>query len=43
VLLPGLKVTPPVREWGGKWIAIDPVHHLVYAVATGLVYEFITR
>lgn len=42
ILLPGLKVTPPVREWGAKWIAIDAFHHVVYAVAVGLVYDWIS-
>ena len=42
LLLPGLKVTPPVREWGAKWIAIDALHHAVYALAVGLVYDWIS-
>jgi hypothetical protein len=42
LILPGLKVTPPVREWGAKWIAIDAFHHAVYAVAVGLVYDWIS-
>lgn len=40
--LPRLGVTPPVREWGAKEIAIDGWHHLVYASATGAVYELLS-
>jgi hypothetical protein len=42
-LLPALGVAPPVREWGAKWIALDAAYHVVYAVVTGLTYEYITR
>ncbi|GEM_PF-332462 len=38
-VLPALKVTPPVKEWGRKEIAVEMAHHLVYAGTTGLVYE----
>lgn len=43
VMLPYLKVAPPVKEWGAKEIAIDALHHLVYATATGLTYDFLDR
>ncbi len=39
VLLPGLRVVPPASEWGSEEIAIDAIHHAVYAFATTLVYE----
>jgi hypothetical protein len=42
-LLPALGVAPPVRKWGVKWVALDAAYHVVYAVATGLTYEYITR
>ena len=35
VMLPGLKVAPPVGEWGAGEIAVESLHHLVYALATG--------
>ena len=38
-MLPALGVAPPVREWGGKAIAIDSFHHAVYAIAAGLAYD----
>lgn len=41
--LPRLGVVPPVRSWGGKEIAIDAFHHLVYAGATDLAYRAIDR
>ncbi|MDB5098931.1 MAG: hypothetical protein JWM80_3352 [Cyanobacteria bacterium RYN_339] len=40
-MMPALKVAPPVKEWGAKEIAIEGVHHLVYATATGLTYELL--
>jgi hypothetical protein len=42
VMLPALEVAPPVTMWGGKEIAIDAWHHLVYATATGAAYESIS-
>lgn len=41
VMLPALEVAPPITMWGGKEIAIDGFHHLVYAVATGAAYELL--
>ena len=43
VLLPALDVTPPLTEWGAEEIAIDTLHHLVYATATGLAYSLLDR
>lgn len=39
VMLTGLKVAPPVSEWGAGEIAVESLHHLVYALATGTAYE----
>ena len=39
MMLPALKVAPPVKEWGAKAIVIDGLLHAVYAVAAGLVYD----
>jgi hypothetical protein len=39
VTLPMFDVAPPVTMWGGKEIAIDVWHHLVYVTTTALVYE----
>ena len=41
MMLPGLKVAPPPWEWGAQEIAIDAFHHIVYASATSLAYEFL--
>ncbi len=38
---PALGVAPPVTKWEPKTIAVDGVHHLVYAVMAGLVYDAI--
>jgi len=43
VMLPGLKVAPPIQEEDPKTIGIDILHHAVYALAAGLVYDMITR
>ena len=43
IIEPALKVAPPVKKWGAKQIAIDALHHAVYAVAAGLVYDAIMR
>ncbi len=42
LMLPGLKVAPPVREWGAGEIAVETLHHLIYALATGAAYEKIS-
>lgn len=42
-LLPKLKVAPPVTEQAPKAIAIDALHHAVYALAAGLVYDVIDK
>ncbi len=43
VMLPALKVAPPLTEWGAKEIAVDALHHMVYAVATGAAYSLLDR
>ena len=39
VMLPALGVAPPLWEWGVKEVAIDSIHHVVYALATSAAYE----
>jgi hypothetical protein len=41
VTLPILDVAPPPISWGKQEIAIDLLHHTVYAVATGVAYEVV--
>jgi hypothetical protein len=43
VTLPALEIAPPSIFWGKDEIAIDAFHHLVYATATGIAYELISR
>lgn len=43
VMLPALEITPPLTEWGVKEIAVDAMHHLVYAAATGAAYSLLDR
>jgi hypothetical protein len=42
-MLPRLKVAPPVARWGRKELALDAVHHLVYAGATTAAFRFLDR
>lgn len=39
VMLPKYDVAPPVNEQEPKSVAIDALHHAVYAVAAGLAYD----
>jgi hypothetical protein len=41
VTLPALEIAPPSIFWGKEEIAIDALHHAVYATATGLAYRLI--
>jgi hypothetical protein len=43
LMLPALEVAPPITVWGGKEIAIDAWHHLVYATATSAAYDALAR
>lgn len=42
-MLPVLKLAPPPQKWGAKELAVDALHHAVYAVATGLAFFGLTR
>lgn len=41
IMLPSINVTPPLKKWGGKEIAKDGFHHMVYASMAGVVYDAI--
>lgn len=41
VMLPFLDLSPPVTEWENKQVAVEAVHHLVYAVAASAVYKWL--
>ena len=43
VTLPALDIAPPAVFWPKAEIAIDALHHAVYAAATGLAYRLIER
>ncbi|MFP5502868.1 MAG: hypothetical protein ACLGIN_10295, partial [Candidatus Sericytochromatia bacterium] len=43
VMLPRLKVAPPVKEWGAKEIALEGLHHAVYAIAAGAAFDAMSR
>ena len=40
--LPALEVAPPSVFWPKQEIAIDALHHAVYALATGITYELLS-
>jgi hypothetical protein len=42
VTLPVLDIAPPSMFWPKEEIAIDAIHHTVYAVATGIAYELLS-
>jgi hypothetical protein len=41
VLLPALSVGSPVWTYGAQAVGTDALHHTVYAVATGLAYDWV--
>lgn len=41
VMLPAMNLTKPATEQEPAETAIDAFHHAVYALATGLVYDFL--
>ncbi len=43
VMLPALEVAPPLKEWEPVEIAIDALHHAVYAAATSIAFRFLDR
>lgn len=43
VMLPALGVTPPLTQWGKEEVAIDALHHAVYAAATSIAYSLLDR
>lgn len=40
-LLPALNVAPPLTQWGVEEIAIDALHHAIYAAVTSVAFELI--
>ena len=40
--LPALDIAPPSIFWAKEEIAIDAIHHAIYAVATGIAYELLS-
>jgi hypothetical protein len=39
VMLPAMKLAPPVRAWGGKQLVSDLLQHAAYALAAGFTYD----
>lgn len=43
VMLPANDVAKPITEWPAKQIAVDALHHAVYACAAGAVYDAMSK
>lgn len=43
VMLPAANASSPIYEWSPKQIAIDVLHHGVYALAAGFAYDYIDK
>jgi len=43
VVVPTTTSAPPVSEWDKEEIAVETLHHLVYAAAAGATYSWLTR
>jgi hypothetical protein len=41
VMLPALRVAPPITLWGRGEIAIDGFHHAVYVAGTAVAFELL--
>jgi hypothetical protein len=41
IILPKFKAAPPITEEDAKTIAIDGLHHAVYATTAGIVYDLL--
>ncbi|MUL41156.1 hypothetical protein FZ103_08175 [Streptomonospora sp. PA3] len=43
VVLPATGASPPGWKWGAREVAVDLLHHTVYAAATGAAYDLLAR
>jgi hypothetical protein len=43
VVQPATGVSPPAWRWSGRQVAVDGLHHLVYATATSAAYAALER
>ena len=43
VVVPKTTDSPPAKEWPKEEIAVETLHHLVYATAAGAAYAWLTR
>lgn len=43
VMLPKLRLAPKPTEWGAKTLALDLLHHSVYATGTGVAFAALER
>ncbi|HZD01853.1 MAG TPA: hypothetical protein VFA46_17170 [Actinomycetes bacterium] len=43
VVQPAIGVSPPAWRWSGRQVAVDVLHHLVYATAASAAYAALER
>jgi len=43
VMLPTAKAAEPITKWPAKQIAMDILHHSVYAITAGLMFNYINQ
>lgn len=43
IMLPALELAPPVKEQKPKTLLIDGLHHAVYAIVAGFIFDAITE
>ncbi|NLD99338.1 MAG: hypothetical protein GX640_05640 [Fibrobacter sp.] len=43
ILLPKMKLAPPVNQWDKKTIQIGLIHHTVYGVVAGILFDWMSR
>lgn len=43
IIMPSLKVAPPVSEWDSKTLISGGIHHALYSVSAGLVYDALDK
>lgn len=43
VMLPAANAAEPITKWPAKQIAMDILHHSVYAIAAGLMFDYINQ
>lgn len=43
IIQPVLEVAPPIRKWDSKTLVTGGIHHIIYSITTGWVYDALDR